>query len=93
MTAKKTEAQEPARRVSGKDWKLAKTATRRSQLPGSLKQTFADRIAKTKKLHMARDLAKAMTQEKIDEKRVSGSSAWVLDQDAKTIGVEPIVET
>ncbi|KAF9366039.1 hypothetical protein BGX34_006750 [Mortierella sp. NVP85] len=69
MTAKKPQPQEPESRVSGKDWKLAKTATRRSQMPTALKQSFADRMAKTKKLNITRDLAKSMTQEKNDDKR------------------------
>ncbi|KAF9950057.1 hypothetical protein BGZ65_006885 [Modicella reniformis] len=69
MTAKKSDPQEPESRVSGKDWKLAKTATRRSQMPTALKQTFANRMTKTKQLNLVRDLAKSMTQEKIDEKR------------------------
>ena len=71
MTAKKPEPQEPMTRVSGKDWKMAKTATRRSQMPNALKQTYAERMAKTKQLNVARDMAKSMTQEKIDDKRVS----------------------
>ncbi|KAF9439142.1 hypothetical protein BGZ76_010735 [Entomortierella beljakovae] len=69
MTAKQPVPQEPMSRVSGKDWKLAKTATRRTQLPRALKQTYAARIAKTKQHNIAKDLAKAMTQEKIDDKR------------------------
>ncbi|KAF8940167.1 hypothetical protein EDD21DRAFT_370233 [Dissophora ornata] len=69
MTAKQPIPQEPARRISGKDWKLAKTATRRTQMPNALKQTYAERMAKTKQLNIARDLAKSMTQEKIDDKR------------------------
>ncbi|KAG0054268.1 hypothetical protein BGZ83_011610 [Gryganskiella cystojenkinii] len=69
MTAKKTIPQEPVSRVSGKDWKLAKTPTRRSQMPTALKQTYAARIAKTKQHNIARDMAKAMKQEKIDDKR------------------------
>ncbi|OAQ36476.1 hypothetical protein K457DRAFT_64753 [Linnemannia elongata AG-77] len=56
-------------RVSGKDWKMAKTATRRSQMPNALKQTYAERMAKTKQLNIARDMAKSMKQEKIDDKR------------------------
>lgn len=71
MTAKKPEPQEPMTRVSGKDWKMAKTATRRSQMPNALKQTYAERMAKTKQLNIARDMAKSMKQEKIDDKRVS----------------------
>jgi len=73
MTAKKPQPQEPESRVSGKDWKLAKTPTRRSQMPTALKQSFADRMSKTKKLNITRDLAKSMTQEKNDDKRVSAS--------------------
>jgi len=73
MTAKKPEPQEPMSRISGKDWKMAKTATRRSQLPNALKQTYAERMAKTKQLNIARDMAKAMKQEKIDDKRVSAA--------------------
>lgn len=70
MTAKKNVPQEPATRVSGKDWKMAKTPTRRSQMPNALKQTYDARIAKTKQHNIARDMAKAMKQEKIDDKRV-----------------------
>ncbi|KAG0265150.1 hypothetical protein BG011_005362 [Mortierella polycephala] len=69
MTAKQPEPQAPATRVSGKDWKMAKTATRRSQMPRALKQTYEQRMAKTKQHNIARDLAKAMTQEKVDDKR------------------------
>lgn len=50
---------------------MAKTATRRSQMPNALKQTYAERMAKTKQLNIARDMAKTMKQEKIDDKRVS----------------------
>ncbi|KAF9200669.1 hypothetical protein BGZ49_009091 [Haplosporangium sp. Z 27] len=69
MTAKQPVPQEPLTRVSGKDWKLAKNPTRRSQMPRALKQTYAERMAKTKQNNIARDLAKTMTQEKIDDKR------------------------
>ncbi|KAG0361197.1 hypothetical protein BC939DRAFT_437572 [Gamsiella multidivaricata] len=69
MAAKNPEPQEQGRRISGKDWKMSKTATRRSQMPKALKQTYAERMAKTKQLNIARDMAKAMTQEKIDDKR------------------------
>ncbi|KAG0086873.1 hypothetical protein BGZ93_003988 [Podila epicladia] len=69
MTAKKPEPQVPVSRVSGKDWKMAKTATRRTQMPNALKQTYDARMAKTKQHNIARDLAKSMKQEKIDDKR------------------------
>lgn len=49
---------------------MAKTATRRAQMPTALKQTYEARMAKTKQHNIARDLAKSMKQEKIDDKRV-----------------------
>lgn len=49
---------------------MAKTATKRTQMPNALKQTYDARMAKTKQLNIARDLAKSMKQEKIDDKRV-----------------------
>lgn len=78
MTAKKPEPQEPLTRVSGKDWKMAKTPTRRSQMPNALKQTYSERMAKTKQLNIARDMAKSMKQEKIDDKRVSCLCCYIL---------------
>ncbi|KAF9915418.1 hypothetical protein BX616_006198 [Lobosporangium transversale] len=69
MTAKQPTPQEPSSRVSGKEWKLAKAPTRRSQMPKALKQAYTERMAKTKQHDIVRNLAKSLTQEKIDEKR------------------------
>ncbi|KAF9582403.1 hypothetical protein BGW38_000253 [Lunasporangiospora selenospora] len=69
MTAKLPTPQEPVTRVSGKDWKLAKLPANRTHLPRGVKTSFEIRKAKSKQVDIARNLAKAMKDEKNDEKR------------------------
>ncbi|KAF9970447.1 hypothetical protein BGZ73_006848 [Actinomortierella ambigua] len=62
-------AKAPMSRVSGKEWKESKTATNRTYLQKGVKSSFEKRMAKSRELKLARDMAKEMTEEKIAEKR------------------------
>ncbi|KAI9477082.1 hypothetical protein BDB00DRAFT_776043 [Zychaea mexicana] len=62
------------RRVSGKAWKLQKTATTRSQKAKTLRNSWAKRSAVRTKINQVKALEKQMKDEKQAEKDVSCSS-------------------
>ncbi|RKP14764.1 hypothetical protein BJ684DRAFT_2161, partial [Piptocephalis cylindrospora] len=61
--------QVPASRVSGKTWKSARTAARRTQRPSSLNRTFAQRMDEKKKADIAKGLERMMREGKEADKQ------------------------
>ncbi|RIA92014.1 Cgr1 family-domain-containing protein [Glomus cerebriforme] len=58
-----------ARRVSGKTWKQPKTATRRSQLPRSLRKNWNERLKERNEKEALKMLEKELKEEKEAEKK------------------------
>ncbi|KAK7694890.1 hypothetical protein QCA50_002078 [Cerrena zonata] len=57
-------AQSSAGRVSGKSWKIPKTATVRSNLPRGVKSTYEERMEKTTKEKAVKALERELKEEK-----------------------------